>query len=436
MSNGKLTDLQDAAREAVRSESANDKIEALSRAFRLFSEETQRLEAAHTQLKQDFEAVNQELKQTNTRLNEKLKELDTSTSYLRNILSNMSQGLVFINQASIITTYNKSAEDILMRPAIEVLFQPFKQSFDDNVFGFSIQNSLKNKLVPAHSFIRLNPGSSRQRDLEIDARYMEQKDGQVMSSRLDPTLDFSEGLIILVRDVTEVRKLKLLAERNERLKELGEMAAMVAHEIRNPLGGIKGFASLLRRDLSSQPELQQMANYIVEGTDTLNRLVTNVLNYARPVQAVFSPTDLRRLLEEIRDRVNIDEVLSRHTQISIKCAERSCIAAIDTQLIQGALLNLIVNAIEAMPQGGTVTLWLATTDEYAVLKVIDTGTGIPDEYISKIFLPFFTTKPHGNGFGLSEVYKVIQAHAGNIEVTSSEGKGTTFTIKLPLKAPS
>ncbi len=85
-----------------------------------------------------------------------------------------------------------------------------------------------------------------------------------------------------MRDITEVHRLKLIADRNDRLKELGEMAAMVAHEIRNPLGGIKGFASLLKRDLASQPELQQMASYIVEGTDALNRLVTNVLNYARP----------------------------------------------------------------------------------------------------------------------------------------------------------
>lgn len=432
MSKAKLTDLQAAAKEAASSDTSAAKIEALSRAFKLFSEESKRLETAHAALKRDFEEVNVQLEQSNRRLAQKLKELDTSTSYLRNILSNMSQGLIFINKSSIITTFNKSAETILGRPGVEVLFQPFAQSFDDTLFGFSIHDALEKKAAPLTSFVTVNQTGMPARELEVDARFVTKKEGSEMSKHLDATLDYTEGLIILVRDVSEMRRLKNLTERNDRLKELGEMAAMVAHEIRNPLGGIKGFASLLRRDLEKEPELQQMANYIVEGTDILNRLVTNVLNYARPVQPLLAATDLNKLLEEVRDRVCIDERLSKGISIEIN-SEAPAVVYIDSQLIQGVLLNLIVNAIEAMPDGGTVALWLGKDDAFAILKVTDTGIGIPQENLTRIFSPFFTTKPHGNGFGLSEVYKVIQAHAGTIEATSTMGRGTTFTVKLPLK---
>lgn len=436
MSKAKLKDLQNAALQAVSTEKANEKVEALSRAFKLFTEETQRLEVAHAQLTRDFQDVNVELEQANNRLSKKLLELDTSSSYLKNILGNMSQGLLFINKSSIVTTYNRSAEVILGRPAVEVLFEPFGQNFDDEAFGFSIKQALANKHLQTTTHVTLRPSTAHAQELEIDARYMVKKDGVEPSKHLDATLDYTEGLIILVRDVTEVRRLKVIAERNDRLKELGEMAAMVAHEIRNPLGGIKGFASLLKRDLAGQPDLQQMASYIMEGTDTLNRLVTNVLNYARPVQTVLTSVDLVKLLKETRERIVIDEKLSKGMQIIITSDYETCFLPLDGALIQAALLNLIVNAVEAMPEGGTVTLWLTQSDDHAILKITDTGEGIAEEDLHKIFSPFFTTKPHGNGFGLSEVYKVIQAHNGTIEVASTLGKGSTFILKFPITSAS
>lgn len=433
MAKTKLTDLQAAANQAAASGTASEKIEALSRAFKLFSEETQRLEEAHRELTENFEHVNQELEQTNRRLKQKLRELDTSTSYLRHILSNISQGLLFINKAKIITTFNKSAEVILSKPAMEVLFQPFLHNFSDTLFGFSVAEALAQREAPSTSSTRLQVAPGVVRELEVEARYVSHIGGAELASHLDPTLDYTEGLIILVRDVTEMRRLKLLTERNNRLKALGEMAAMVAHEIRNPLGGIKGFASLLRRDLQEQPHLQEMANYIVEGTDALNRLVTHVLNYARPVKPEFATTDLKKLLTDIRTRVQYDEHLCQGITIVVEAERDHYSAAVDAQLIQGVMLNLVVNAIEAMPNGGKVTLALEQAPADILVKVIDTGSGIKEEDLTRIFSPFFTTKPQGNGFGLSEVYKVIQAHSGTIEVTSTVGKGTMFTIKLPQK---
>jgi signal transduction histidine kinase len=238
----------------------------------------------------------------------------------------------------------------------------------------------------------------------------------------------------MIRDVTEMRYLQTLADRADRMKVLGEMAAQVAHEIRNPLGGIKGFASLLKRDLISHPEMQQMAASIVEGTDNLNHLVDQILHYSRPVQAHTEATDLILLLKQVKEHIMADaNIYKSNINIHIETSFSKISLPLDTGLFKSALLNLIVNAIQAMPNGGTITLALRKQLYHVILSVSDTGTGIPEDLIPKLYSPFFTTKREGNGLGLIEVQKVIHAHGGTIDVTSIVNQGTTFIIKLPIK---
>lgn len=228
-----------------------------------------------------------------------------------------------------------------------------------------------------------------------------------------------------------MRQLQLLAMRHSRMHELGEMAAMVAHEIRNPLGGIKGFASLLERDLADQPALKEMASYIIQGTDSLNRLVTRVLHYARPIQMQLRPTDLIQLITELIEHVSADAILSQSSEIVTALPAGPVTLLIDPSLIKSAVLNLIVNALQAMPDGGKLSIGVTTTEDQALIAIADTGIGIPEENLEKIFSPFFTTKSEGSGFGLSETHKNIQIHGGAIAVASKVGVGTTFTIFLP-----
>ncbi len=435
MTQERLQNLRKAAKKATSCNSRADKIEALSDAFKMFSEETERLEEAHNRLKDEIQRVNLELEAANQRLSRKVHELDISTHYLKKILSHMSQGLLFINLAGIITTCNKAVETILGVQAMEILFCRFDKCFKDDVFGFSMNEALTNRKVPDHRTAELGTEGPHPREIEIEARLVLRNEKE-SSERWDESLDLAQGMILLLRDVTQERQLKRLADRNDRLKELGEMAAMVAHEIRNPLGGIKGFASLLQRDLKEQPELQKMAAYIVEGTENLNKLVTNVLNYSRPVQLHCEVTDLVNQLEQISTTVQMDATLSKDLKITVQSDVNQLFLPIDTQLFQSAILNLIVNAVQAMPRGGTITLALIAASTEAIIRVTDTGTGISEEYLERIFSPFFTTKPDGNGFGLPEVTKVIQAHSGTIQVQSQLGHGTTFTIKIPIKNPA
>lgn len=382
------------------------------------------LETAYDTLKEQFKTVNRILRDTNVKLNTKVGELDVLTYYLNSILSHMSQGLLFINLDGYLTTCNTAAENILAIDSLNILFHPFADHFPDDLFGFSMKEALAQQKTPKKTFIFMEMANGTKKELEIDATFLVTQDS-------DNAL--FQGMIVLMRDVTDLHRLQTLANRNDHMKALGEMAAMVAHEIRNPLGGIKGFASLLQRDLKEQPALQQLATYIVEGTDNLNRLVTNVLKYARPVTTSIVNADVIAVLHELCEHVQADASFDPRIQINIVSSLKTLLVPIDIQLLKSALLNLIVNAEQAMPDGGTITLNVTQEKECAVVQIKDTGIGIPSENIKKIFTPFFTTKKTGNGFGLAEVDQVVRAHSGTIDVVSTPGHGATFTIKIPLK---
>lgn len=425
--------LQKTTADVSYSRNPDEKFELLSKAFELFSFETSRLETAYTSLKEQFKELNLELQVTNNKLHQKVAELDAITDYLKTLLNNITQGIVFVDTQGTITTYNNAAETILGINHFSALFNNFWQNFNDEIFGFSMREALASKQSPGTLFIEYNSPNGHHSEVEITTT-MVFKSPTTNDHHESPPPPETLGILVMIRDVTDIRRLQLLANRSDRMKELGEMAAQVAHEIRNPLGGIKGFAALLKRDLGGTPELQQMASYIVEGTDNLNRLVSQVLDYARPLQPHVEIVDLLALLKEVQQHVLADENFNKpNIEISIETLLENAWIPLDQQLFKSALLNLIVNAIQAMPEGGRLTLSLKQKRNDLVLTVADTGIGIRPDNLGKLFSPFFTTKPKGNGFGLPRVHKVIQAHEGTIDVTSTLGKGTTFTIKLPLK---
>lgn len=303
-------------------------------------------------------ALDHELQDANSKLHTKIEELDTITDYLKGILDNIVQGILFIDINGIITTYNRAAENILGIPCQKILFQNFWSHFNDDVFGFSMRETLEKK--KAHNIVSTSYTSPANQhcELEIVTTFVLKDSSPTDTPSQDPTSPApTQGMIVMLKDVTEIRQLQLLADRTSRLKELGEMAAHVAHEIRNPLGGIKGFASLLKRDLADSPSLRQMAEYIVEGTDNLNRLVNQILHYSRPIQLQLEKSDLVALLHEIKNHVLADDTISKQSiEISIDAALPELLINLDPSMFKSALLNLLVNAIQAMPKGGNITM--------------------------------------------------------------------------------
>jgi PAS domain S-box-containing protein len=383
------------------------KIEALKKAFDLFSVETTRLERSYKTLKEQSHQINLELEATN--------------NYLYSILDNMVQGLLFINMEGHVKTYNPTAERLLSADRKTVLNQPYSEHFPDDLLGFSVEKAISELQGPSTSYATLEK-SDHAYHIEVSTTFVESANPE------------SQGLIILLRDITQLRHLRVLANRNNRMKELGEMAAAVAHEIRNPLGGIKGFASLLHRDLADKPELQSMTEYIISGTETLDRLVTDVLNYSRPLTTHFEAKDLVQLLQASIAFANADTNINKKLDISFESSETGLTAAVDIQMLQGVFLNLITNSAQAMKEGsGSLTITIEQQKGNAIITMCDNGCGIPEENLEKIFSPFFTTKTKGNGLGLSEVYKIIRAHGGDVSAKSTVGVGTRFMIKLPIK---
>jgi nitrogen fixation/metabolism regulation signal transduction histidine kinase len=412
---------------------AEDQQFKIEQACKQFYLESDRLEAAFNSLQHQFKSVQANLEGTHTKLYGKLAELDFVSHYLDAILHQISQGILFVDLNGIITTSNPAIDKILGVRGSEFLFSPFWTIFPDTIFGFSLKEALKAKECPKFMFATWILPNKKQVELEIEATFVKMGSHACPIGYCPPSQASIQGLLILIRNITEIRQLQMLANRNERLKELGELAAMVAHEIRNPLGGIKGFASLLQQDLQGQPSLQQMAALILEGVEGLSRFVTNVLNYTRSFQPKFELVDLVPFMHDMLELIKVDKSFNPHIICHLCSTSAHLVVPIDLILLKSAILNLLVNALQAMPNGGTLIVELNASSKEAILKVKDTGIGIAQENLEKIFSPCFTTKKSGNGFGLSEVHKVIQAHFGIIEVQSIVGVGTIFTIKIPLK---
>ena len=210
------------------------------------------------------------------------------------------------------------------------------------------------------------------------------------------------------------------------------MAAGVAHEIRNPLSSIKGFATYFKERYQTVPEDQQNADIMIQEVNRLNRVVSQLLEFARPVTVSPKLTSVKDFVD---DSLKLIELQTQEKQIQVHTRNAVEIGKvfIDPDRIKQVLLNLYLNAIEAMPSGGELRVEFSENGESGgiEIQITDSGPGIESEDLSRIFDPYFTTKSSGTGLGLAIAHNIIEAMGGNIKVNSERGNGTTFTIRLP-----
>jgi len=232
----------------------------------------------------------------------------------------------------------------------------------------------------------------------------------------------------------ELQEKNELLERKSRLAALGEMAAGLAHEIRNPLGGVQLYASLLERDPKGQPDQLQWVRRIDNGVRNLDTLVSDVLAFAQDQLCQRMPVDLARLLEEVMDLVG-PKLDSCDIDVDSTGVEAGIIIDADPNMMQRIFINLILNAIDALHGVGRLTISAELCDRDPNYKtricIADTGMGIKREVMSKIFDPFFTTKDTGTGLGLAIVHRLVECHGGVISVANQKSRGAIFTILLP-----
>jgi len=224
-------------------------------------------------------------------------------------------------------------------------------------------------------------------------------------------------------------------KRADRLSAVGQLAASLAHEIRNPLGSIEGAANIIRSPATSQEIREGSLNVIQKECQRLNRLLTNLLDFARPRQPEFRSVDVPRLIDSIFALVGPNAQI-QHVTLKKTVMHAPVLVESDPEQLKQVLLNLVINAIQAMPGGGEIEVTVDRRDHGVVISVRDQGSGIAQEYIDRIFDPFFTTKEAGTGLGLAVAHQVITQHGGLIQAARNPDRGMTFSISLPLHTGS
>jgi PAS domain S-box-containing protein len=391
----------------------------LLQAFEMFTQASNSLESAFSQLQARAQRLTEELEAKNIELERSLREKEEAQSYLRTILERLPCGVFVLDKKGDLTLCNPMASEVLEQSNC---ISPGKHN------QLFLSSEMRNHLTTSAS------KEGCKEEVEIPVASGDKK--RILSTSWAPLADALGtpiGTLHIIRDITEVKALQEQGKRVERLSAMGEMAVELAHEIRNPLGSIELFASLLVKELSG--DSKRWAENIRIGIRSLNTIVSNMLHFANPLSPAFSNVNMHEIIEET---LRFSDPIMSQREVHVKTnlnAENPVIMA-DPELLKQMMLNLIFNAMKAMPAQGSLTIGTRTIKQISEdhrspgleLKIQDTGIGIPPENLSRIFDSFFTTNKNGTGLGLSVVHQIVERHSGFIKVSSKVNHGTTFTI--------
>jgi signal transduction histidine kinase len=239
----------------------------------------------------------------------------------------------------------------------------------------------------------------------------------------------------IIRDVTALKDMEARLLERERLAAVGELAAQVAHEIRNPLAGIRGACEILAEGQDGDDPRGQISREVIRQVDRLNRTVEDMLLFARPKAIQPVPTDLHQILERTLS-VLLEDPKTREVEVERRYNGSLAELEVDPQQIEQVLINILLNAIQAMDYRGKLTVTTRTNGAHAQITIRDSGPGIPEDVQDQIFKPFFTTRAKGSGLGLAIVRNLVKAHGGSIRAASFPEGGAEFTVTLPRESPA
>ncbi len=352
------------------------------------------------------------------------------SSLNEHIIESMTGGVITINMKGIIATFNKSAELILGYNSDDIIG---KSVFD--VFSLSGKNAALSEIIK-ETLVGKKTSSSR--EINIYSKEGKKIPIGITTSLLSDKKNTFLGIVVTFKDLCHIKHLEEQVRRADRLAAVGSLAAGVAHEIRNPLGSIKGLVQLLKEDLKDDDQKKSYAEVIVKEVDRLNKVVEELLSFARPdvseLEADFIQQNINDVIEQTLLLAAHDSKKAKIRIIKQFSPDVPLVFA-DAKKLQQAFLNIIFNAFSAMEEGGDLTIKTDFNKNTRVLNIlfIDTGIGISPEGLKKIFDPFYTAKAGGTGLGLTIAHQIILSHNGKIDVKSELGQGTTFTISLPEK---
>jgi PAS domain S-box-containing protein len=412
-------------KERGRSDISEEQLEGFTESFASFNKITQKLRSAYKNLEEKFEDLNLKLEKTNRELRQSLVEKERISNDLNNILESLTSGVVAVNLKEEITLFNRAAEEILGYRADEILGRKYDDIMGEGVDEkITLPFTLKSRKSHVNEEKEVLTKEGKKIPLGFSTSLLADGDNNVL------------GAVEVFFDLSKLKELEEEVTRVRTLAALGEMAATVAHEVKNPLGGIRGFADLLDRDLEKDDPRKKSVEKIMEGVETLDKIVLSLLNYTKAVRLNLHQVDFVSFINDVIKFFEID-LAGGKKKIDIvgKYLDRKLLCRIDPEQFRQVILNLLHNATQAMPRGGKILVQVneegkGPERKRIVLKISDKGVGMSSATLSKLFTPFFTTKEHGTGLGLSTAKKIVEAHKGDIRVESKIGKGTTVILRL------
>lgn len=353
-------------------------------------------------------------------------------SYFANVINSVGDGVIVLDKHHRITLMNPAAEEISGISRRQAEGNKFASVFngEDVLMEMVIKTSETGMTISDHGNIVLKKG------LHITPV-------NATSSPLLLADGERIGIVLVLRDITNIRELEDAVRQADRLSTLGALAAGLAHEIKNPLGGIKGAAQLLERELPAGSELSEYTTIMLREVERVNKIVEELLSLTTPRKLVLSSVDLHRILSDIitlqKGALGIKAItFQQNLDLSIPPI------LADESLLMQLFLNLIKNAVEAVDGTGIIRVSTRMVSDYSMtnkgerplrmvaIDISDNGPGVGQENLNNIFTPFFTTKSKGTGLGLAICHKIVSEHRGMIKVDSDPGRGSTFTVMLPL----
>jgi PAS domain S-box-containing protein len=333
------------------------------------------------------------------------------------IMANLQDGLMLFTGDSHVVLVSASVERFLGRPRRELLGRTVREIFSsDSVFGALVLDAFKHRRP-------------------VVQREMESPNGK----RVQMSLDFIQeeggmqiGALLTMRDAESVRRIEDEIEMSRRLSASGRLTRGVAHEVKNPINAIVLHLQLLQSKLQQiDPDTRRHMDIIGSEIHRLDRVVQILVDFTRPRELRLEETDLRRLLEDVVSLATPDAA-QHAVNIVQELPSEPLFVKVDADFLKQAILNVVLNGVQAMPQGGTLSVSARREDEIVTTEIQDQGGGIPLEIQDKIFELYFTTKKGGSGIGLAQTYQIMQWHYGSLDFESVMGQGTKFRLRLPL----
>ena len=364
--------------------------------------------------------LGEQYRATRQELETRQKDLRDLQAFKDLVFQSVGTGLIALDLEHRVTAFNHAAEEITGIAAPHAIGQAWS----------SLIGSVM-PLEPIESVIATNPRASTRHEAVL-----RRPDGTSVPVRMTfSALRSGEGerlgLISACEDLSAIREMESRMRQADRLATVGRMAANIAHEIRNPLASLTGAIEVLTSPLTADDARERLSQIVARESERLNHIIKNFLEYARPAPLSIATFDVAAAAEEVL--LLLEHRTSPGSLKVIREFAPSIPWAVDAQQFRQILWNLCLNAVEAMPEGGELRVSVAGRGATLEVAVSDTGDGIAAADVSHVFEPFFSTKPEGTGLGLALVHRIVQDHGGEIDVRSSPGLGTTFTVTLPAR---